>query len=127
MFTQNRFVPQTAYMEALAQSFSIRRDFERIDPPRARLTPKSVLATQLKGRQMDDPAGNRFNNPGYDGIRNPAKPHLPGGHPSIPDHPDHPGLGHGHGSRPPVKNFLGNIAIQHADVGPNPPRWQKPQ
>jgi hypothetical protein len=68
----------------------------------------------------------RFVNPGYDGIVNPAKPHLPGGHPGVPGIPGHPGLGHGHNGpnpRPPVKDFLGNRAIRGAGVGPNPPRW----
>jgi hypothetical protein len=67
-----------------------------------------------------------FANPGYHCVRNPDKPHLPGGHPTIPHHPDHPGLGHGHDGphpRPPVADFLGNIAIRKAGVGPNPPRW----
>lgn len=75
---------------------------------------------------MHDPAGSPFVNPGYDGIRNPAKPQHPGGHPTVPHYADHPGLGHGHGTRPPVKDFLGNIAIQGAGVGPNPPRWKGP-
>lgn len=72
-----------------------------------------------------------FANPGRDGIGNPAKPHLPGGHPGIPGIPGHPGLGHGHVNphdprpdRPPVSDFLGNVANRGAGIyGPNAPRW----
>jgi hypothetical protein len=81
---------------------------------------------------MSNPFGapeGPFANPGRHGIVNPDKPHLPGGHPDVPGIPGHPGLGHGHlgpDPRPPVSDFLGNLAIRHAGVGPNPPRWEKP-
>lgn len=64
-----------------------------------------------------------FANPGAHGVRNPNKPHLPGGHPTNPNIPGHPGLGHGHGNRPPVYDFLGNLANYGAGVGPKPGRW----
>jgi hypothetical protein len=64
-----------------------------------------------------------FANPGAHGIRNPDKPQFPGGHPTRPAYPDHPGLGHGHGTREPVYDFLGNQALRGAGVGPNLGRW----
>lgn len=80
---------------------------------------------------MSSPHGP-FANPGRDGIRNPDKPHLPGGHPSIPSevrNPGHPGSGHGHVNpndprpdRMPVQDFLGNTAIPKGVI-PSQPRW----
>lgn len=78
---------------------------------------------------FDPPTPGPFANPGRDDIRNPDKPQHPGGHPTVPDIPGHPGLGHGHVNpndprpdRGPVRDFLGNKALPD-DIIPNKPRW----
>lgn len=77
---------------------------------------------------FDSPQGP-FANPGRNDIRNPDKPHLPGGHPTVPGDPGHPGLGHGHTNpndprpdRMPVQDFLGNTAMPKGVVD-GQPRW----
>lgn len=87
----------------------------------------------LEGRTMgifDPPQPGPFANPNrHGGPVEPTKPHLPGGHPTVPGIPGHPGYGHGHVNpndprpdRMPVQDFLGNTALPPGTI-PGQPRW----